>query len=256
MLVRLVSAIVLSLLMCPALQAQLPAVKPQAPRPAATNATERAANMRAKMLAKTGGIVTAPATGPALVLLDSRKGATAELTSKTAAELEQLLRLPVKALLRAGADPLAEAKALLADTNTTAAVVFLAELPGQPALLIAPENRWAQVNAAALAPAETALLEARLRKQFLRGTGYLLGAGHSNSEHCLMHTVGSTAELDALGQNYSLEALSRIMPTARSLGMQPIRKASYRKAVEEGWATAPTNDIQKAIWNEVRKAKP
>ena len=64
------------------------------------------------------------------------------------------------------------------------------------------------------------------------------------------------AELDALGQNYSLEALSRIMPTARSLGMQPIRKASYRKAVEEGWATDPTNDIQKAIWNEVRKAKP
>jgi len=34
--------------------------------------------------------------------------------------------------------------------------------------------------------------------------------------------------------------------------------ARTREACQEGWAPAPTNDIQKAIWNEVRQlpAKP
>ncbi len=36
-------------------------------------------------------------------------------------------------------------------------------------------------------------------------------------------------------------------------GIEPLKVASYMRACQEGWAPAPTNDIQKAIWNEVYK---
>ena len=258
MIVRLASVLVLSLVLGPVLRAQGPAVPPK-PRAAATNDAARGAAMRAALLAKTGGFVTAPASGPALLLLDTRKGAAEKLTASAAANLQQLLRLPVKSLVRAGTDPLAEAARLLADTNTAAAVIVVTELPGQPSLLIAPENRWALVNAAALGAGSVppALLDERLRKELPRALGYLMGAGHSVGERCLMRGISSPAELDALNaRSLSLEPLGRIMTHARSLGMAPIRMAPYRKAVEEGWAAAPTNDAQKAIWNEVKQRAP
>ena len=31
----------------------------------------------------------------------------------------------------------------------------------------------------------------------------------------------------------------------------PGKRSVYRKACEEGWAPAPTNDVQKAIWDKV-----
>ena len=40
---------------------------------------------------------------------------------------------------------------------------------------------------------------------------------------------------------------------AEKLGIKPARMTTYRKAVEEGWAPAPTNDFQKAIWEEAKK---
>lgn len=255
---RVTLACFLSLLLGPVLLAQ-EAAPPAAPVPPAKATPADIGALRAALLAKTGGFVTAPASGPALLLLDTRKGAAEKLTASAAANLQQLLRLPVKSLVRAGADPLAEAARLLADTNTAAAVIVVTELPGQPSLLIAPENRWALVNAAALGAGSVppALLDERLRKELPRALGYLMGAGHSVGERCLMRGISSPAELDALNaRSLSLEPLGRIMTHARSLGMAPIRMATYRKAVEEGWAAAPTNDAQKAIWNEVKQRAP
>ena len=40
-----------------------------------------------------------------------------------------------------------------------------------------------------------------------------------------------------------------------SAGVTPLRKTIYRKACQEGWAPAPTNEYQKAIWDKVRSEK-
>ena len=34
-------------------------------------------------------------------------------------------------------------------------------------------------------------------------------------------------------------------------GITPWYQTTYHKAVEEGWAPAPTNEYQKAIWDKV-----
>lgn len=38
---------------------------------------------------------------------------------------------------------------------------------------------------------------------------------------------------------------------SRPMNVPALRKAQYKVAVKEGWAPAPTNDYQRAIWNEV-----
>ena len=38
------------------------------------------------------------------------------------------------------------------------------------------------------------------------------------------------------------------------MGISPYRRVTYKMAVKEGWAPAPTNDYQKAIWDKVKAA--
>ncbi len=248
---RVLLARVLPFLLCSALMAQVaaPPAKPTAKDPAA------GAALRAALLARTGGFVTAPVTGPTILFLNTQEQPTAEPVIRAVTDaLARVLRLPIKMDARVTADPLAATAKLLNDTNI-AVVVVVANLPGQPTLLIAPENRWALVNCAPLGGSDVpaSLRDERLRKELWRAFGYLMGAGHATSGNCLMQSVRSTAELDALtATGISLENFGRIMTRAKALGIEPQRMSTYRKAVEDGWAPAPTNDVQKTIWNEVK----
>ena len=81
-----------------------------------------------------------------------------------------------------------------------------------------------------------------------------MGAANSNFEHCLLKPVLTPADLDALKSlSLSPEPFNKIMMQAQKLGITPLRTTSYRKAVEEGWAPAPTNVFQSAIWNALKK---
>ncbi len=46
-----------------------------------------------------------------------------------------------------------------------------------------------------------------------------------------------------------------IMQGAAARGIPTIVRTSYKRAVELGWAPAPTNDIQKAIWDAAKTNK-
>ena len=39
------------------------------------------------------------------------------------------------------------------------------------------------------------------------------------------------------------------------MGITPYRRTTYREACQEGWAPQPTNDVQKAIWEQVKADK-
>ena len=100
------------------------------------------------------------------------------------------------------------------------------------------------------------ILSVRTRKELWRAFAYLMGAANSTFEHCLMKTVTNLSDLDALKETVvSPEPLGKVMAHAQKLGMKTLRTATYKKASEEGWAPAPTNDIQKAIWDEAKKPR-
>lgn len=211
---------------------------------------------RAKMLAKTGGIVQSKAEGPSILFLNTQSRIVSDaLSAVTARMVVDFMGLNIVLKDKPSAAPLTEALAALADTNV-AAVVVIGDSDGYPALLIAPESRWALVNVAALGgnAVSTELLAKRTQKELWRAFGYLMGAAHSNLEHCLLKPVLTLEDLDALTTNgLSPESFNKIMGLAQKMGMKPSRRTTYRKAVEEGWAPAPTNDFQKAIWEELKR---
>ena len=51
------------------------------------------------------------------------------------------------------------------------------------------------------------------------------------------------------------DSIARACGYVGELGVRPEYRVSYRDACKEGWAPAPTNDYQKAIWNQVKADK-
>lgn len=230
-----------------------------APRPPAVKPVPRTMSpeLRAKMMAKTGGMIQSKAEGPSVLFLNAQSRVDAAALTEPVAQVNTMLRLPA---LRKDAPtdaPLTAALEALKDP-AVAAVVVVGDSAGYPALLIAPESRWALVNVAALGGSDTApdTLSERTRKEVWRAFGYLMGAAHSNFETCLMKSVLTPTDLDDLkAKSLSPEPFSKILAHAQKLGVKPARTTTYRKAVEEGWAPPPTNDFQKAVWEELKKSK-
>lgn len=220
---------------------------------AETKAARRAA-LGAKLYAKTGGVIQAPATGPQIIFLNAQEIITDQQLNQAATTISKITRLPISVATGKITQPMLDAYKLLAPTNV-AALLMVVNIPGQPSLLVAPENRWAMVNAAPLADAETSadLHRERLLKEVWRGFGYLMGAANSTMNPCLLKGVIVPNDLDDLkAVSLSIEPLQKIVSYSRVIGMTPSRLTTYRNAVIEGWAPAPTNDIQRAIWQEVK----
>lgn len=207
------------------------------------------------MLAKTGGLVQQPVSGPSVVFLNAQTRVPAAALASTTDQMRSILRLAMVLQSRPSSDPVTEALKALADTNT-AAVVVIADAAGYPALLVAPESRWALVNIAALDSAglPAAQLTERVQKEVWRAFGFVMGAANSAYVQCLMKPVFTPEDLDALRpKTLCPEPFGKIIEQAQKLGMKLSRTTTYKKAAEEGWAPAPTNDVQRAIRSELKK---
>ena len=126
-----------------------------------------------------------------------------------------------------------------------------------PMSLVAPEGRWAFVNVAPLAKGrgeKPQFLEARVRKECARVGCMLFGGISSTYKQNLLSFAGSPEDLDKFEtDNLPVDGPMRCQRYLLSLGVKPYRHVTYRKACEEGWAPAPTNDVQKAIWEQVHQ---
>ena len=119
-------------------------------------------------------------------------------------------------------------------------------------LPVAPESRWALVNAAKLKSEKPQFYDARIRKEAVRTLVALLGGCNSTYPDALTGCVTRAEDLDRFADTrLQLEIEQRLPSYMEKLGITPYIMTSYRKAVQEGWAPAPTNDVQKAIWDKV-----
>ena len=58
-------------------------------------------------------------------------------------------------------------------------------------------------------------------------------------------------ELDFAQEKLPIDIQDSIKKYLSAAGVTPLRRTIYRRACQEGWAPAPTNDVQKAIWDKV-----
>jgi hypothetical protein len=122
-------------------------------------------------------------------------------------------------------------------------------------LTIYPERPGAKINISALkkdSPDENKFA-LRFTKQIWRALSFALGAGNSVSMFSsVMKPVTSLRDLDRLKtENAAPDGFNQMLEMANKIKLERQGVYTYRQACIEGWAPAPTNDIQKAIWDKV-----
>ncbi len=236
------SSMIASVLVCAGLAlADVPAaVKPP---PAATPDNARPAEglrqitRRRRPSRPTGGVLERKAAIPTkpIAVINAQKIVDGAVVDDIVMRSRRSTRLP----LQVGADK-------------APAVVELVELDGMPGLMaVYPEAFKAVVNVKALAAdgASKEVVTERLRKQIIRAALFVLGSGYSPSL-CFAHAVANLQELDNLNPRVlSMETMNHLKAMPK-LGIHEVYFYTYRQACREGWAPGPTNDVQKAIWNE------
>ena len=145
-----------------------------------------------------------------------------------------------------------DVKKLMLDKKAQA-IIIIVDNPTDPSLLVAPEDKWAKVNIGKFKDRNAA---SRTQMELLRAFCFLCGGIGSEYKNPLTGYVSSPAQLDdsAVAQ-LPMDVVNRFIPYLKQLGIVPYIEATYRKACREGWAPAPTNDIQKAIWERIKADK-
>ena len=135
--------------------------------------------------------------------------------------------------------------------------VFIQENPeSRVTILSAPEQRWTILNASAINAGARSdeFAAARIRKELMRG--FLCAAGTMNSQYqgSIMAAIKEPKDLDKMLEAAPVDAIQRAIESLKVYGVTPQEMSTYKKACQEGWAPAPTNEYQKAVWDKVHAA--
>lgn len=195
-------------------------------------------------IAEQGGFVQRPIKGPVVQI----RLETSRISPKDLEEASVMMRrrLSVAIEISAKGEP---------SKHEVGAYVLLADQGEKvPMMLCAPEENWATVNVTRLLAgdpdAET--LKARIIKETWRALAYALGACNSQMQPCVLRPIRKAADLDR--EKVMMVTPGPVMSmrsTIHEMGFSPGGYVTYKKACEEGWAPAPTNDVQKAVWDKV-----
>lgn len=203
----------------------------------------------------TGGYLKKEGVGKgAIGFINCQKKVDASVIDDTTGRIRKLMHF---ATSTATADKMtfATASKLMADAKANAAI-FLVDEPDWPMLLVAHEAKYAVVNVTPLVTegADKKLVEKRCRQVLWRAYATLGGSSPTDSSSCVMNPAFSLADLDKMPWDMiSMEPLAVLIPHYGRMGIEQYQFPTYRQAVKGGWAPAPTNDIQKAIWDKVRE---
>ena len=209
---------------------------------------------RAAILARTGGPIARPAKEPGICFLN--------LQSKVpSAEMRYAITgicsvFQMSAYVRDGKP--GDEKNLKSLVGKHVAVIAVVDEPGASKLLVSPDESWAKINVSALEqdkPNEYTL-KLRLNKEMWRACAFVCGGCFTESPACLLKPARTLQELDSIkGTTIGPDSFLRIHSYLVDAKCAPAGLTTYRNAVAEGWAPAPTNDIQRAVWDSVKKAK-
>ena len=225
-----------------------------APVPSRQNLEKRAKRMSPEeVMKRVGGFLTPPYNGSYCYVVNAQSRVGEDVFDWVVGQLHQVLGLPFRKERRATFEE-GQADGL----EKAGAVISIVDVPNRPSLLIAPEDGWAQVNIAVLAKDNPSpeTLGVRAKKELWRAFVILFGGGNSRFHDDLMRPIASLKDLDSSPNLVSSpEPFNTVTEGARARGITPLYRVTYKRACKEGWAPAPTNEFQRAIWEQVRSDK-
>lgn len=135
--------------------------------------------------------------------------------------------------------------------------VFVIDDAKYPSILAAPDQGWVAVNVAPLregAGQKTPFFRARVKKELTRALTAVAGGIDSGYPG---NTVGPIAGIRGLDKypdaELPVDVLRRFPKQLELRGITPYRETTYLDACTEGWAHAPTNAVEKDVWDYVHK---
>ena len=173
--------------------------------------------------------------------------------SNTSKEIEKSLSIQVDVIKLKVNFTLATAQDVCNEISE-GAVVYVINDRSLPTILTVPEANWGVLNLHSLKSTETQenIYYSRVSKELWRTFAYVCGVADCSDENCLMQPVFDLTDLDKMrSRTISIEAFMRMSLRMKRLKIQTSKRTTYREACIEGWAPAPTNDIQRAIWERV-----
>ena len=213
------------------------------------------AEKRERFMKITGGKIIRPQSG---------MGCFAFINAQTNAPVSELVR--VAALIYR--DTKIETKVIACGDKMGAALmkrlgvqlgVSVVAESGAPALVVVPEEGWAVVNVTRLMEGQDGKLmfAKRVRQELYRAFGLLAGGCGSSYEGNLLDPIREPSDLDIYPDSDTampFDMLQKIPKFCKAYNVRPWVETSYRRACIDGWAPAPTNDYQRAIWDQVHAA--
>lgn len=144
------------------------------------------------------------------------------------------------------------------ESSTSRPVIRLEDLDRKSRVILAPEDLWVSLNVKSLAADNPpkAILNDRFEKEVRRVFAFVCGGTCGTNPGGVCKLVTRLADLDSIpGTDYSLDVEARIVNNMTDTEVRPYRIAKYSEACREGWAPAPTNEFQKAIWDRAQSDK-
>lgn len=213
---------------------------------------EQRAQKRAEMYRRTGGRVVLPPKG-FVALVDCQSRAD---FAKAFDRFERVFNgLGLKSQGSRQATPFTLSE-LTTKTKELGAgsVVFLVDDPILPMSIVAIESRSGLVNVAALATDNPtpALLSRRVAKMACRVAVIASGGSESEAPTSMMNTVCTLKDLDSCeGLGNDANVMMGVIRGMFKVGVTTERMMTYRQACLIGEAMMPTNEVQKAIWEDI-----
>ena len=222
---------------------------------APTNSTDGAARRMLKredVLRATGGRLLEPNSGKGVFLIASAQDKVELKDIQALANIIQSATM-IEIHVVQSSDEMSAATLRKLSAQMGVSVV---DVPGKPGLIVAPEEGWAVVNIAPLAAGQDGKLNftKRVRKEIYRAFGIVAGGCGSSYQGNLLDPIRTPDDLDMYPDSdlqMPIDMLQKMPKFCDKFGVRPWRMTTYRRACHEGWAPAPTNDVQKAIWDKV-----
>ena len=210
--------------------------------------------VRPRGMAKpSGGIVERAYQGKVLRVYNAQSTVPADVVGKMVRDARLSAQLPIEVVPH---DETGDVAAIataskLANAENVGAALVLTDKTDLPFILCSPDRHWAILNVAELG-GDANKVAARFKKLLWNGIAHALGAGSTGDKGCVLRNFSTVKDLDGIvALEPSPMGHNSLIEVAASDGIGMITFASYRDACRQGWAPAPTNDVQRAIWDEV-----
>ena len=212
---------------------------------------------RHRQAAPSGGIVEKPYSGNVFRTINAQAAIPADKVAEITLKMRYETIFPFEMGSAAEIDFASAEKAaneLLSQGKVGAGVVIVNDPANDDFIRANPEKRWSILNVAKLLvdKPSTELLEMRFKKLYWHSVVRALGGGYATVRPSVMTPFTDLKSLDAISTDKpSPDVVNLLIDTGSLYGIKVITIASYRTACKSGWAPAPTNEVQRVIWEQI-----